>query len=95
MVARYDKDVMICEVGMSWDEAEVCKEFLVKLLKHSKTIDRCLGIFIGNLSHMVAGRGILKELLIIQENQQRLWMLLTMIIYKIMKKEYLRGYWCG
>lgn len=45
MVARYDKDVMICEVGMSWDEAEVCKEFLVKLLKHSKTIDRCLGIF--------------------------------------------------
>lgn len=45
MVTRYDKDVMICEVGMSWDEAEICRNFLVTLLEQSKAIDRCLGVF--------------------------------------------------
>ena len=45
MVARYDKDVMVCEVGMNWDEAETCKSFLSQLLEQSKTIDRCLGVF--------------------------------------------------
>ena len=45
MVTRYDKDVMICEVGMSWDEAEICRNFLVTLLEQSKSIDRCLGVF--------------------------------------------------
>lgn len=45
MIATYDKDVMICEVGMQWEEAEASKAFLTELLTKTKTIDRCLGVF--------------------------------------------------
>lgn len=36
MVSRYDKEVMIVEVGMSWDQPFVCKAFLSDII--SKTI---------------------------------------------------------
>ncbi|MDO4164269.1 MAG: glycosyl hydrolase 53 family protein [Bacteroides sp.] len=45
MVSRYGKEVMICEVGMSWDEAETAKTFLTDLITKSKAIDECLGVF--------------------------------------------------
>ncbi len=47
MIDRYGKDVMICETGMSWDEAATAKEFLTKLITQSKEIagERCLGVF--------------------------------------------------
>ena len=32
---RYNTDVMVCEVGMSWDKADACKSFLTDL------IDKC------------------------------------------------------
>lgn len=45
--ATYGKDVMICEVGMSWDQAEACKQFLSYLIEQSKnnTNGKCAGIF--------------------------------------------------
>ena len=38
---------MICEVGMPWDAAEVCKSFLCDLITKAKAIsnDKCLGVF--------------------------------------------------
>lgn len=45
MVSHYDKEVMMCEVGMPWDEAEVAKTFLTELIVQSKAIDGCLGVF--------------------------------------------------
>ncbi len=47
MIDRYGSDVMICETGMSWDEADTAKEFLVSLITKCKTIDndQCLGVF--------------------------------------------------
>ena len=45
MTDRYGCEVMICEVGMSWDEPETSKAFLTDLIEKSQTIDKCLGIF--------------------------------------------------
>lgn len=45
MVSRYSKEVMIAEVGMSWDEPETAKEFLTDLITQSKAIEQCLGVF--------------------------------------------------
>lgn len=45
MIERYDSEVVLCEVGMPWDEAESSKSFLTDLIEKSKAIDRCLGIF--------------------------------------------------
>lgn len=45
MVSRYGKEVMIAEVGMSWDEAETAKSFLTELIAQSKDIPQCLGVF--------------------------------------------------
>ncbi|OPZ14797.1 MAG: Arabinogalactan endo-1,4-beta-galactosidase precursor [Bacteroidetes bacterium ADurb.BinA261] len=47
MISRYDSEVMICEVGMPWDEAEACHDFLADLIAKAKAIedDRCLGVF--------------------------------------------------
>ncbi len=44
--ARYNKDVIVCEVGMSWDEAAACKQFLSDLIEKSKTQTggRCKGV---------------------------------------------------
>lgn len=45
MIERYDSEVILCEVGMPWDDAESCKNFLTDLLAQSKAITQCLGIF--------------------------------------------------
>ncbi len=47
MISRYSKEVMVCEVGMPWDEAEACKSFLTDLIEQSKAIEgnKCLGVF--------------------------------------------------
>lgn len=38
MVSRYDKEVMIVEVGMSWDQAPACKSFLDDLILKTKSV---------------------------------------------------------
>ncbi len=47
MVSRYGSEMMICEVGMSWDEAEASKEFLTDLIAKTKSLpnDKGLGVF--------------------------------------------------
>lgn len=47
MVARYNKDVMICEAGMSWDQATICNSFLTDLITKTKSVTggRGLGVF--------------------------------------------------
>jgi len=47
MVSRYNKDVMVVEVGMSWDQADVCESFLSDLITKVKTVTngRGLGVF--------------------------------------------------
>jgi len=47
MVSRYDKPVMICEVGMSWDQAAACQSFLTDLITKVKAVpgDKGLGVF--------------------------------------------------
>lgn len=47
MISRYNTEVMICEVGMPWDQAEECKLFLSDLIGKSKAVanDKCLGVF--------------------------------------------------
>ncbi|MBL7740870.1 MAG: glycosyl hydrolase 53 family protein [Chitinophagaceae bacterium] len=38
MVARYDKEVMIVEVGMSWDQPAACKSFIADLIVKTKAL---------------------------------------------------------
>ncbi|MEK7226277.1 MAG: glycosyl hydrolase 53 family protein [Bacteroidota bacterium] len=38
MVSRYGKPVMICEVGMSWDQAAACNSFLTDLITKVKSL---------------------------------------------------------
>ena len=47
MLGRYGSAVMICEVGMSWDEAPTAKLFLEDLMAKCRTLptDRSLGVF--------------------------------------------------
>jgi arabinogalactan endo-1,4-beta-galactosidase len=47
MIGRYGCEVMICEVGMSWDEAITAKLFLTDLITRTKTLGnkKCLGVF--------------------------------------------------
>jgi arabinogalactan endo-1,4-beta-galactosidase len=47
MVSRYDKPVMICEVGMSWDQAAACQSFLTDLITKVKAVsgNKGLGVF--------------------------------------------------
>lgn len=44
MVERYGSDVMICEVGMSWDKAETAKLFLTELIAKTKSIPNNKGV---------------------------------------------------
>jgi arabinogalactan endo-1,4-beta-galactosidase len=46
MVARYNKELMIVEVGMSWDQAPTCRAFLTDLLDKVKAVtsNKCLGL---------------------------------------------------
>jgi arabinogalactan endo-1,4-beta-galactosidase len=45
MILRYNKEVMVCEVGMPWDEAATAKLWLTDLIAQSRTIVKCLGVF--------------------------------------------------
>ena len=47
MVTRYGKEVMICEVGMSWDSPDVAKSFLTDLIAKTKSVmeGKGLGVF--------------------------------------------------
>lgn len=47
MISRYDKPVMICEVGMSWDQASTCQSFLSDLILKVKSlpVNKGLGVF--------------------------------------------------
>jgi arabinogalactan endo-1,4-beta-galactosidase len=38
MLARYNKPVMICEVGMSWDQASACNSFLTDIINKTKSV---------------------------------------------------------
>jgi arabinogalactan endo-1,4-beta-galactosidase len=44
MVDRYDKEVMIVEVGMSWDQAAACQSFLADLIVKTKSVTRNKGL---------------------------------------------------
>lgn len=46
MVSRYNKDVMIVEVGMSWDQSDACHSFLTDLIAKTASVpnNRGLGV---------------------------------------------------
>jgi arabinogalactan endo-1,4-beta-galactosidase len=47
MVSRYNKDVMVLEIGMSWTDASACNSFIADLMTKIKSVSggRGLGIF--------------------------------------------------
>ena len=47
MINRYDTEVIICEVGMPWNEPAACKAFLSDLIAKAKAVEnnKCLGVF--------------------------------------------------
>ena len=47
MIERYGTEVMICEVGMPYNQAEECKNFLTDLISKSKLVpdNKVLGVF--------------------------------------------------
>lgn len=47
MVSRYNKPVMICEVGMPWTDASACQSFITDLISKTKSIpnNNGLGVF--------------------------------------------------
>jgi arabinogalactan endo-1,4-beta-galactosidase len=47
MVSRYNKEIMICEVGMSWDQPDACNAFLTDLINKTRALpgDKGLGVF--------------------------------------------------
>lgn len=47
MISRYDTEVMICEVGMSWDEEDAAEAFLRDLISKSRNVpgEKVLGVF--------------------------------------------------
>lgn len=44
MVARYNKEIMIVEVGMPWDSATDCKQFLTDLIAKIKAVNNKKGL---------------------------------------------------
>mgnify|MGYP000367258212 CR=1 FL=1 len=38
MVSRYGSEVMICEVGMSWDQPAACKSFITDIITKNKSL---------------------------------------------------------
>lgn len=47
MISRYNKPVMICEVGMSWDQYAACRSFLTDLITKLKSVpgNNGIGVF--------------------------------------------------
>jgi arabinogalactan endo-1,4-beta-galactosidase len=44
MVSRYGKEVMVCEVGMSWDQPDACKAFLTDIITKVKSVPDSKGL---------------------------------------------------
>jgi arabinogalactan endo-1,4-beta-galactosidase len=44
MVSRYSKEVMVVEVGMSWDQANACNAFLTDLITKVKSVSNGKGL---------------------------------------------------
>lgn len=44
MVVRYGSEVMVCEVGMSWDQAATCNSFITDLIGKVKSVSNNKGI---------------------------------------------------
>lgn len=47
MVARFGSEVMVCEVGMSWDQPAVCNSFITDLITKVKSVsgNKGIGVF--------------------------------------------------
>lgn len=47
MVSRYGSEIMICEVGMSWDAPEISRDFLTDIITKTKSLagNKGLGVF--------------------------------------------------
>lgn len=45
VIQTYNKPVMICEVGMSYDQDEACKDLLRRLIDYGDTNKKLLGLF--------------------------------------------------
>lgn len=47
MISRYGREVMITEVGMSWDQADACRSFITDLITKCKAVsgNKVLGVF--------------------------------------------------
>ena len=47
MVSRYNKEVMVCEVGMSWTDSTACKSFIADIIAKTKSVTggKGLGVF--------------------------------------------------
>jgi len=47
MISRYNKEIMICEVGMSWDQPSASNAFLTDLVNKTKSLadNKGLGVF--------------------------------------------------
>lgn len=44
MVTRYGSEIMVCEVGMSWDQATTCNAFLTDLITKVKSLSNSKGL---------------------------------------------------
>jgi arabinogalactan endo-1,4-beta-galactosidase len=44
MVDRYGKEVMVVEVGMSWDQAAIAKDFLTDLISKTRSVKNNKGL---------------------------------------------------
>lgn len=44
MVSRYNKEIMVCEVGMSWTDGEACKSFLTDLIEKTRSLPDAKGL---------------------------------------------------
>lgn len=44
IVSRYGSEVMVCEVGMSWDQAATCQAFLADLITKVKSVSNSKGL---------------------------------------------------
>jgi len=44
MISRYNKPVMICETGMSWDQAAACQSFLSDLINKVRSVPANKGL---------------------------------------------------
>lgn len=47
MITRYNKEIMICEVGMSWDQGAACKAFIADIIAKTRSLpnNKGLGVF--------------------------------------------------